>query len=114
MSDQSKSYLQELINLNKKVLVACAYQKLTVDGTVKSLTVPNGVKYAELKLESLDTGIASRHLLLGSSGTQPTTTDGIGLNSLDVIDIVGYQNLINFRITRVQSGITILHVQYYK
>lgn len=111
--DQTKSYVSKLVDLNYKTYTAIGYQKLTVNGTAAGLTIPTDAKYAEIKLESADTGVAARYLLLGAI-TLPTSTDGIGLSSLDVIDITGSENLARFKIIRAQSGTTTLHVQYYK
>lgn len=113
MADQSKNYLQELIKLSKYNLQAIGYQKLTVNGTAAALTVPAIAKYAIMKLESADSGLAARYLELGDI-TLPTTTEGIALTSLDVFDVTGFVNLINFRIIRIQSGTSNLFIQYYK
>ena len=112
-SDQSKSYLSELIQLTKYNLVGLGYQKLTVDGTVKSLTVPTNATYALLVLDSSIATAAIRYLELGTV-TPPSSTDGLTRLNTDAWDIHGYQNLINFRITQAAAGTHTLHVQYYK
>lgn len=112
--NQSKSYLSELVRLNKYNLIACGYQKLTVNGTAASLTVPDGAKYAEMTIESsVTSGVVARHLELGA-GTLPTSTDGLGMTHLLTFDITGYPNLINFRVIQTQAGTHTLHIQYYK
>lgn len=112
--NQSKSYLSELVRLNKYNLIACGYQKLTVNGTAASLTVPDGAKYAEITVESsVTSGVIARHLELGT-GTLPTTTDGLAITHLLTFDVIGYPNLLNFRIIQTNAGTHIAHIQYYK
>lgn len=112
-SDQSKSHLSELVRLTNYNYIALGYQKLTVDGTVKSLTVPDGARYAVCIIESSLTTPAIRYLELGA-GTPPSSTNGLVRSNLDAFDIQGYQNLINFRVTQVGTGTHTLHIQYYK
>jgi len=112
-SDQAKSLLRELLQITRYNLVACGYQKLTIDGTVKSLTVPDGARYSLIVLQSSITTPAIRYLELGDK-TQPTATDGIPRSDLDALDVQGYQNLVNFRATQIAAGTHTLHIQYYK
>lgn len=114
MLDQAKEYLRKLVDLHNKKLVAIGYQKLSVTGTVATLTIPSEASYAEFKLESADSGIAARYLICGGSTGTPAVADGISLSTLDVFDVNGRENLRNFKIIRVQSGTTTLHVQYFK
>lgn len=112
MNTQDKNTLYRL--LSPKELNACGYQALTVDGTAKSLTIPEGAVYAELRLEtSVTSDIAARYLMLGDN-TLPTTTVGMALNNLDFFDINNGTNLLNFRIIQVEAGTHKLHIQYYK
>lgn len=112
--NQSKSYLSELVRLNKYNLIACGYQKLTVNGTAASLTVPAGAKYAEMTFESsVTSGVIARHLELGAASL-PTSADGLGITHLLTFDITGYPNLINFRVIQTGAGTHTLHIQYYK
>lgn len=112
-SDQSKSFLSELVRQGNYNLIALGYQKLTVSSSVVALTVPDGARYALCILESSITTPAIRYLELGA-GTPPTATDGLSRSNLDAFDINGYQNLINFRAIQVGAGTHTLHVQYYK
>lgn len=112
-SDQSKSFLAELVRLNKYNLLAFAYQKLTVTGTVVSLNVPAGATYAMISVESSLSTPAIRYLEIGDK-IPPTSTDGIIRSNLDAFDITGYPNLLNFRAIQVAAGVHTLHVQYYK
>ena len=111
--NQSKSFLAELVKINKFNLLAFAYEKLTVNGTVVALTVPTEATYALVTVESSLTTPAIRYLELGLV-TPPTTTDGMSRSNLDTFDITGTPNLVNFRATQVAAGTHILHVQYYK
>jgi hypothetical protein len=112
-SDQIKSYLQELIKLNKYNFIACGYQQLTVSSTAVALTIPTDAVYAIVEVESSLSTPAIRYLELGD-GTLPTATTGIRRSNLDAIDITGYQNLSNFRAIQVGAGTHKLNIQYYK
>jgi len=110
--NQSKSYLSDILRSHKNGFKAFSYQKLTIDGTAKALTVPDGTKYAELRLES--TVVASvpvRYLITGGT---PTSTDGMALNNLELFDITDYQNIINFKAIQTGAGTHTLHIQYYR
>ena len=111
--NQSKSFLAELVRLNKYNLLAFSYQKLTVSSSVVSLTVPADAKYALISVESSITTPAIRYLEIGDK-TPPSATDGIVRSNLDAFDVTGYPNLINFRAIQVGAGTHTLHIQYYK
>lgn len=111
--NQSKSFLAELVKINKSNLLAFAYQKLTVSSSVVALTVPEGATYALVTVESSLSTPAIRYLELGNV-TPPTSTDGMVRTTLDTFDITGAPNLINFRAIQVAAGTHTLHVQYYK
>ena len=112
-SDQSKSYLSELVSLSKRNLVAIGYQQINITGSVSSFTVPADAKYALCVLESTATGIAVRYLELGDL-TLPTPTTGLPRSTGDSFDVQGAQNLTNFRVTKTQTGTHLLNVVYYK
>ena len=112
-SDQSKSYLSELVSLSKRNLVAIGYQQITITGSISSFTVPADAKYALCVLESTATGIAVRYLALGGL-TLPTTTTGLPRSTGDSFDVQGAQNLTNFRAIQAQAGTHVLNVVYYK
>ncbi len=111
--DNSKSYLKELVRLNKYNLLACGYQKLDVSTAgAKSLTIPTDATYAEITLESsVTTGVVTRYLEYGGT---PTATDGMGLVHLTTFDINGYANLANFKIILTTAGTHTAHIQYFK
>lgn len=114
LSDQSKSYLSELIRLNKKDLIAIGYEKLTVAGTAVGLaSIPTEARYALVVVESsVASGMAIRYLEYGAA---PTASDGIGRANLDAFDIHGRQNMVNFKAIQTTGASTnTLHIQYYK
>lgn len=114
-ADSSKQLIRELIGLTKRRIEAVGYQKLTVDGTVKSLTIPANARYAEITVESsLGVNVAAiRHLELGAA-TAPSSTDGIVKCHLNTFTIESAENLGRFRVTQVAAGTHTLHIQYYK
>lgn len=110
--NQSKSYLSDLVKIALNGFKAFAYQKLTINGTAAKLTVPDGTKYAEIRLEStVTTSIPVRYLITGGV---PTATDGMAMNSLDLFDITDYANIINFSAIQTGAGTHTLHITYYK
>lgn len=111
-SDNSKSLLRGILQKSNHDLLALGYEKITVS-TVKSLTIPTGATYALISLESSILTPAIRYLELGDK-TPPTATDGLQRSNLDVFDVTGYTNLLNFRAIQVGAGTHVLHVQYYK
>lgn len=109
--NQSKSYLSELVRLNKYNLLACGYQKLTVAGTAVALTVPAGAKYADITLESTVTASVPVRYLISQA---PTATDGKALNHLTVFDVTGRPNLEQIKFIQTGAGTHVLHIEYYK
>lgn len=101
----------DLIRALAKNFKAFAYQKITVNNTIKTLTIPKDAKYALLSFESDATGIAAR--FLETNSVPVSSTDGIALSNLDRVDITDQTNLEGFQIIQAQSGIHTLHVQYY-
>lgn len=112
--NQSKSYLSELVRLNKYNLIACGYEQLTVAGTAVGLaSIPADAKYALIEVESSITTPAIRYLELGNA-TLPTASTGIRRSDTGAFDITGRPNLINFRAIQIGAGTHKLNVQYYK
>ena len=110
--DQSKSYLFGILQAALNGFKAFSYEAITVDNTVKTLTIPTGAKYAFMVLESDATGIAAR--FLQTKQTTVSTTAGLALSNLDRFDVTDAQNLSQFQITQAQAGTHTLHVEYYK
>jgi len=101
----------DILRALAKNFKAFAYQKITVNSTIKTLTIPRDAKYALLSFESDASGIAAR--FLETNAVAVSTTDGIALSHLDRVDITDTTNLEGFQIIQAQSGIHTLHVQYY-
>lgn len=114
--DESKQYLSQLLTLNRYNLKAIGWQSLTVDATSGgvALTVPTNATYALIVVESTITTPAIRYLECGNSVQPVTATVGIPRSNLDVLDIQGKENLINFRAIQVGAGTHSLSIQYYK
>lgn len=112
--NQSKSYLSELVRLNKYNLIACGQEQLTVAGTAVGLaSIPADAKYALIEVESGLTTPAIRYFELGAA-TLPTASLGIRRSNLDAFDVSGMPNLLNFRAIQIAGGTHKLNVQYYK
>ena len=112
--NQSKSYLSELVRLNKYNLIACGYEQLTVAGTaVGFASIPSDAKYALIEVESSITTPTIRYLELGDT-TKPTASTGIRRSDSSAFDVTGMPNLINFRAIQVGAGTHKLNIQYYK
>lgn len=106
-----KILLQELVNLTKRSYIAIGYQKLTVDGTVKTLTLPTDALYADIQLES---SIATPAIRYKIDGGVVSATDGMFLLTGSQIDVSSRENLIHFQTTQVGAGTHTLHITYYK
>lgn len=89
---------------------AKSYQKLTVNGTAASFTLPDGCNSAVIAIESSATGFAVRFL---ETGVDPTTTDGMPRSNGDYVEILGRTNCENFRIIQAQAGTHVAHITYY-
>lgn len=111
--DNSKSLLRELLRIKNYDLTPISYQQLTVGSSIVSLTIPINARYAIIQLESSILGAAIRYLELGDN-TLPTSSFGIIRSNLDVIDISGADNLINFRAIQVSAGTHKLNITYYR
>lgn len=111
--DQSKSYLSSILKSALNSFKAFSYESITVDGTVKNLTIPADAKYALITVESsVTTGVIARYLETKQSVV--TTTLGLALRDGSVLDITDAQNLAGFQITQAQAGTHVIKVQYYK
>lgn len=111
--NQSKSYLSLLTRFGQNSFKAFSYESITVDGTVKTLTVPAEAKYALITVESsVTSGVVARYL--ETKQTTVSTTAGLALRDGSVIDITDAQNLSGFQITQAQAGTHVIKVQYSK
>jgi hypothetical protein len=109
--NQSKSYESRILRSSINSFKACGYEKITVDNTVKRLTVPTGAKYALLKLESSATGNSVFYL---EYYRPVSATDGIPIADGTAFDITDAQNLAGFNVIQSTAGTHTLYVQYYK
>lgn len=111
--NQSKSYLSSILRNSLNSFKAFSYESITVDGTVKSLTIPSGAKYALITVESsVTSGVVARYLETKQSTV--TTTLGLALRDGSVFDITDAENLAGFQITQAQAGTHVIKVQYYR
>lgn len=90
---------------------AFAYQKLTINGTVARLTVPDGARYATMKFVSDATGNSANILQFNMP---VTATDGFPIADGTVFDVTDTVNLVGFNIIQSQSGTHTLYVEYAK
>jgi len=111
--DQSKSYLSKLVQQGLNSFKAFAYESITVDGSVKNLTIPAEAKYALITVESsVTSGVVARYLETKASTV--STTLGLALRDGDKFDVTDAQNLSGFQITQAQAGTHVIKIQYYK
>lgn len=110
--NQSKSYLELLVRQGNNSPKNIGYQKLTVDGTVDILTIPSGSTFCQIRLESsVTSGITIRYRM---DGTDPTSTDGMGLSHLESIAVFDAENMTKFKAIQAVGGVHILHILYFK
>lgn len=111
--NQSKSYLSGILRSALNSFKAFSYESITIDGTVKTLTVPDGAKYALITVESsVTSGVIARYLETKQSTV--TTTLGLALRDGSVVDVTDAQNLAGFQVTQATAGTHVIKVQYYK
>lgn len=111
--NQSKSYLSKIQQSALNSFKAFSYESITIDGTVKGLTVPTDAKYALITIESsVTSGVVARYL--ETLQTTVSTTAGLALRDGTVFDVTDAQNLAQFQITQAQAGTHVAKVQYYK
>ncbi len=112
--NQSKSYLEALLQGSLNSYKAFAQQVLTVSGSIQNLTIPDGAKYAKITVDSNASGVVARYLEFGGSGTPVSSTIGLSLRDGTVFDIIDAQNLFGFQVIETASHTTTLYIQYYK
>ena len=111
--NQSKSYLDLLVRYGLNSPKSFAFEQITVDGAVKTLTVPADAKYAICVLES-DASSGSVARMLQNKSVPVSSTVGIPVNNGSIFEISDYANLDGFQITEIASHTTILNVEYFK
>ncbi len=107
-----ENFLRQIKQSALNSFKACGYEAITVNNTIKRLTVPTDAKYALMKLVSTATGNAANYLETGSVAV--TTSVGMPISDGTVFDVTDTQNLASFQIIQSQAGTHTLHVQYYK
>jgi len=110
--NQSKSYLDLLVRYGLNSPKSFAFEQITVDSSVQSLTIPDGAKYAICVLESSTSGISAR--MLQNKSVAVSSTFGIPIDNGAIFEISDYANLDGFQITIVGVGTVVLNVEYFK
>lgn len=111
LTDNSKTYLRELVRQGLNDLEAFAYEKIVVNGSVSSLTVPAGAKMAVLTLVSTITGAPAAWVRYDAN---PATGGGSPFYNTNRWTVSDAKNLVNFKITQDSAGTHALYVEYYR
>ena len=85
--------------------MAFGHQKLTVDATVRSLTVPNDVNFAQIKVETA----AIRYRI---DGTDPATATGVLIKADENFRIYGNDVLNQIKFVEATSTDAVINVSY--
>lgn len=115
--DQSKKYLALQVKAAINGFKALSYQQLTVDGTVRYLTIPTEAKYALMSVESSIATTCARYLeFKGLTAGVNLVAAGFGmpLSNGSVFDVTDAQNLAGFQIIQEAGGTHKINIQYYK
>ncbi len=112
MIDNSKNYLRALVSLGVNSPKAFAFEAITVTGTLAVLSIPEGTKYAQMRLDSTATGVAARYLQ--NKSVAVTSTVGMSLLPNGTLEVFDFANLNGFQIIKDQAGTTTLLVEYFR
>lgn len=112
INDNIKSYLKALLSDSKNSFKSFAHEEITVDGTVKSLTIPSGSLYARMVFQSSIATPAARYLQ--NKSVAVSTTVGLPLLDMTVFEIIDFSNLNGFQITQIAAGTHTLQVEYFR
>ena len=85
--------------------MAFGHQKLAVDATVRSLTVPNDVNFAQIKVETA----AIRYRI---DGTDPATAVGVLVSAGDAFTVYGADTLAQIKMVEATSTDSVINVSY--
>jgi len=92
----------------KKPPIPAGYQQLTVADTAIALTVPDGARFATIK-------IASQSCRFRDDGTNPLSTSGMPLTTSDsLFELTSRQQLTAARFIRDTDNSATLEILYYK
>lgn len=91
------------------------YERLEVDETVQSFTIPEKCQTAVLSVEAgqgaSDSTKIARFL---ETGDDPSANDGMPLGDGSILQISGKLNLDAFKVIGLDAGVThIINIQYY-
>jgi hypothetical protein len=108
--------LRTLIHILANDLKAFDHEVISLtNGVVSSLTVPTGLntnaKYAIVDISGGDAD--QDYCRIWEDGSSPTASQGLKRFTESNFDIIGRDNLTNFRIFPNATGLT-LNVQYYR
>lgn len=95
--------------------VVSGRERLTVDGTVRSLAIPSGASGCRIQVVGDASNTASTKAVCCSfEGSTPSTTVGFIFGDLDIIELSNKAQMDNFKAIRYESGKTnYLEVVYY-
>jgi hypothetical protein len=111
LTDNSKTYLRELVRQGLNDLEAFALEKVTVNNTVKTLTVPADAKVAVMSLVST---ITSGPAIWVRYDADPVSGIGSPFYNTDRFNVVDAKNLTNFKVIQDSAGTHTLYVEYYR
>lgn len=83
------------------------FQKLTVGDTVVGFTIPTTVQ-----CRAVIFSVETDQIRFKVDGNDPTTTDGLLLNSGDVVELTNVDMITNFKAHRVTTDATI-QIHYF-
>lgn len=108
-----KSYLKSIRKIAANFGKARGHQNLDISaGTVFSLTVPDNVHYAQIRISTTAAAANTPVAWYLMDGSTPAANTGIPLLGWEMLDITDYENLKNFKIISV--GLTEkLCIQYF-
>jgi len=85
--------------------MAFGHEKLTVDATVRALTVPADVNFATVKVETA----ALRYRI---DGTDPATAEGVLVSAGDAFTVYGADTLAQIKMVEATSTDSVINVSY--
>jgi hypothetical protein len=108
------SSITDLLKTLNKSFVTSGFEEITIDNSVKSLSVPPNSHYALCTVESDVTSPEQIVARFRMDGLNPTNTAGLPLNHLTVFTIKEPEQLNKFKIIQAQAGVHKLTVTYFK
>ena len=85
--------------------MSLGHEKLTVDATVRALTVPDGVNFAHV---SVETG----PIRVRIDGTDPATAEGVLVSAGDAFTVYGSDTLNTIKMVEATSTDAVINVSY--